>query len=220
MTSASSGPDAPLDDAEPTSSWSNSATTATWAPVRRRSTPTSLPSTTPGCRAGRWRSTSGRRRARRRAGGRRGTVPRTPARRPARSPIQAAKLSPRASRLGGPHRTKVHVPVEDEATVVDLSIEMDRQLRDTGDWLVDVHQRRRAVGGDDAAGDAEVAIEPAVQQRAAVHLDAEQPPIGDGLVSMGMNAQPRRVGVCTDDAQTVRTCRRTDARPRVHLRAG
>ena len=98
----------------------------------------------------------------------------------------------------------MHVPVEDEAAVVDLSIKVDRQLRDTGDWLVDVDQCRGAVGGDDAAGDTEVAIQPAVQQRAAVHLDAEQLPIGDGLVSMGMDAQPRRVGVCADDAYTAR----------------
>ena len=82
------------------------------------------------------------------------------------------------------------MPIEHQPALVDLAVEVDRQLRHAGDRFVDVDQRGRAVGSDDAAGDAEIAVEPAVEQHAAVDLDAEEPPVGDELVGMGVDAQP------------------------------
>ena len=94
--------------------------------------------------------------------------------------------------------------VEGEAVVVDLAVEVDRQLRDAGNGLADIDQRRRAVLGDDPAGHSEVAVEPAVQQHSSVHLDPEQAPIGHALVGVRVDAQTRRVGVRPDDAGRVR----------------
>ena len=111
---------------------------------------------------------------------------------------------PVRGRTGRPHWAQLHVPIEHEAAVVDLAVEVNRQLRHPCDGLAHVDQRRRPVGGDDPPGDPEISIEPAVEQRTAVHLDAEEPPVGDCLVGMGMDAQARRVGVGTNDAQARR----------------
>ena len=105
----------------------------------------------------------------------------------------------------------MQVLVEDQALVVDVAVEMDRELRHAGDRLVDVDERRRTVAADDPAGDAEVAVEPAVQQRAAVDLDAERAPVGDRLVGMRVDPQTGGVGVGADDPQRRRPRRPPDA---------
>ena len=95
--------------------------------------------------------------------------------------VDAGPISePAGERLGAricaarrPHRSQVDVLVEEQALLVDVAVEVDRQLRHAGDRLVDVHERRGTVAADDPSGDAEVAVEPAVQQRPAVDLDAE-----------------------------------------------
>ena len=66
--------------------------------------------------------------------------------------------------------------VEHQPALVDVAVEVDRQLRHPADRLVDAHVDGGAVAQHDPAGDAEVAVEPRVEQRAAVDLDAELPP--------------------------------------------
>ena len=102
--------------------------------------------------------------------------------------------------VGGPHRAHVGLAIEDEAPLVDVAIEVDGELRHAGDRLVDGDERRRAVRRDEAPGDAEVAVEPAVEQHAAVDLDAELAPPGAVDVGARLDAQVRRVGVGADEA--------------------
>ena len=147
--------------------------------ARRRPAPSSPPSTTPGCRAGRWRAASGRRRARRPADVVQARGPRTPA-----SPIR-----PRSASQAVERRCRRSVPTPGAGAaggrapgrVVDVAVEVDGQLRDAGDRLV----RRRPASvapsaSDQPAGDAEVAVEPGVEEHAAVDLDGELPPAGRG----------------------------------------
>ena len=149
-----------------------------------------------------------RRRARRPAARRRGTGPRTPAPTPACSASQSANVAVADVDPVAHTGRRCDVAVEHQPALVDVAVEVDRQLRHPRDRLGDVDQRRRPVGGDDPPGDPEVAVEPAVEQRTAVHLDAEQPPVGDRLVGSGVDAQAGRVGVGADDAQTPPGCRR------------
>ena len=158
------------------------------------------PARQPGCRGGRWRAASGRRRARRPAARRTGTAPRTPGRR-------------RPGALGDPRRERrspsrvahtgrqVGLAVEDEAALVDVAVEVDGELRHAGDRLV---PRRRASAdpsaSDEAPGDAEVAVEPAVEQHPAVDLDVELAPAGAAAVGVRLDAQARGVGVGADEA--------------------
>ena len=102
--------------------------------------------------------------------------------------------------VGGPHRAHVRLAIEDEAPLVDVAIEVDGELRHPGDRLVDRHERRRAVRRDEATGDAEVAVQPAVEQHPAVDLDAELAPPGAVDVGAGLDAQVRRIGVGADEA--------------------
>ena len=111
---------------------------------------------------------------------------------------------PGGHRPGRPDRAQLHVAIEHEPTIVDLAVEVDRQLRNTGDRLADVDERRRPVGSDHPPGDAQVTVEPTVQQHTAVDLDAEELPVGDGLVGVGVDAQARRVGVRPHDAHARR----------------
>ena len=72
---------------------------------------------------------------------------------------------------------EVLLAVEDDAPLVHLAVEVDGELGDPQQRPVDLHAgglgRRRS---DDPAGQAEVAVEPRVQQDAAVDLDAELAP--------------------------------------------
>ena len=189
-------------DAEPTSSWSNSAidgdvvaglgggeraTVAaqhdTWLSRRPlASSERSAPSTAAGCTS--YRHSSHARRRRRSPG-----------------PLGEPRRRSRRRRVDVAHTGRqVGLAVEHQPALVDVAVEVDRQLRHPGDRLGDVDERRRAVGGDDPAGDAEVAVEPAVEQHAAVDLDAELPPAGAPAVGPRLDAQAGRVGVGADDA--------------------
>ena len=80
-----------------------------------------------------------------------------------------------------PDRHQVALAVEHQALVVDLAVEVDRELRHAQDRAVDQEQARsagRAVAHDHAAREPEVAIEPRVQERAAVDLDRQLAPAG------------------------------------------
>ena len=89
-----------------------------------------------------------------------------------------------------PHGRHVDLPVEHETTLVDITVEVDRQLRDASDRFGDVDEHVGAVGVHQPPGDAEVAVQPAVQQHAAVDLHGELPPTGPRAVGMGLDAQP------------------------------
>jgi hypothetical protein len=118
----------------------------------------------------------------------------------------------------------VGLAVEHHPAFVDIAIEVDGELRHSGDRLVDRDERRRAVGGDEAPGDAEIPIEPAVEQHAPVDLDAELAPTGAIAVRTGLDAQVRRVGVGAHEAHRQRTGTRRpapgDQRPAAHHVAG
>ena len=118
---------------------------------------------------------------------------------PARSAIQSANGSSSAVAHTGRH---VGLTVEHEPALVDVAVEVDRQLRHAGDRLADVDEHVRAVGEDEAPGDAEVTIEPAVEEHAAVDLDAElAPPGGRTRRGCGLTRRPGE-SVC---APTIRT---------------
>ena len=62
---------------------------------------------------------------------------------------------------------------------------------------------RRAVAHGDPAGQAEVAVEPRVEQHAAVDLDAELAAAGPAGVGAGLDPQVGAVGVGADQAEAV-----------------
>ena len=105
---------------------------------------------------------------------------------PAASPIHSAN-SPVGRGSRTPDRAQVLLWVEHEPDAVDLAIEMNGELRDAGDRLADIDQRRGAVDADDPPGHTEVAIEPAVVQDAAVHLDGELLPAVPAGIGMGLD---------------------------------
>ena len=134
------------------------------------------PSTTPGCRAGRWRAATRRRPAPRRPARRTGTAPTTPA-----ASIAAASASHSAN------SPVVDVPLpQTGCRCCCLSSIRPRSLTSRSRWIASCGTRatgrRTSTSCDepsaqhDPPGDAEVAVEPRVEQHAAVDLDAELPP--------------------------------------------
>src|SRR5690606_22289817 len=72
------------------------------------------------------------------------------------------------------HGLRVPLPVEGE-TRVGLAVEMDRELRDAG-HRARARQVLDALASDDPTGELQIAVEPGVEQRAAVDLDAHLTP--------------------------------------------
>ena len=99
----------------------------------------------------------------------------------------------------GEHRLGVGLAVEREA-VVDAPVQVNGQLWEASDG-VEPHQVLGAVAGDDAPGDAELPVQPRVEQRAAVDLDGYLPPAAAAEAGLGLDLQRRGVGVGSDDAQ-------------------
>ena len=97
----------------------------------------------------------------------------------------------------------VELLVEQETLLVDLAVEVDREL-----W----HPQQRSIVAEEAGlhavavadrhptGEAEVAIEPRVQEHAPVDLDAELAPTPIDGVGLGLDTEIRAVGVGADDA--------------------
>ena len=98
-------------------------------------------------------------------------------------------------RTRSPHRREVLLLVEDKASVVDIAVEVDCQLRNATDRLVDNDIDSRPVVQHDSAGDSEVPVEPRVDQRPAVDLDAQLLPTNITRIGARLDAQPGRVGV-------------------------
>ncbi len=102
----------------------------------------------------------------------------------------------RRLRIEAEDRLQVGLLGELEA-VVGTPIEVDRELRNAAD-RAGLHEVQRSVASDDAARDAEVAIEPRVEQRTAVDLDADLLPAGISE-DAGLHLERGRVVVRTDD---------------------
>jgi len=88
---------------------------------------------------------------------------------------------------------------------LNLAIEVDRELRHARDRLVDAYEvacdRAAVVAHEHAAGDAQVTIEPRVEQHAAVDLDTELRVPLRGILGVGLESQVRAVGVRADDPE-------------------
>lgn len=97
-----------------------------------------------------------------------------------------------------PQRLEVPLPVEVEPVVVDAAVEVDGELRDPQQRAVDVDQGGGAVAQRQPAGQAQVSVQPAVEQRAAVDLDGHLPPAGRPHVGTGLDPQVGGVGVGAD----------------------
>ena len=207
-TCSSSGPAAPVVLSEPTSSWSNRAMTdgrvagrlgragdrVDGGPAR------DLVVEPPG-----GEQRLGRRRAPPAACDRTGTAP-TRRRRRRRRRRQAAGQPARRTR-----RRAAHPMPHTGVRCCCLSSTRPRSLTSRSRWMASCGTRQiasstrdvdgRAVAQHDAAGDAEVAVEPRVDQRAAVDLDAELLPTDAAGVGPRLDAQARRVGVGADEPQ-------------------
>ena len=98
-----------------------------------------------------------------------------------------------------PTAGQVLLAVQHQATLVDVAVEMDRELRDPQHRAIDPEQHARSRPPsrrtESRPDKPEVTVEPRVEQHPAVDLDAQlakarRPPIGPGL-----DAQVRRIGV-------------------------
>ncbi len=87
--------------------------------------------------------------------------------------------------------------------VVDLTVEMDGQLGNARQRLIDAYQHVRqrpiGIGDDQAAGNTQVAVEPGVQQGAAIDLDADLAVPGPAGVGSGLDPEVRAVGVSASE---------------------
>ena len=79
--------------------------------------------------------------------------------------------------------------VELEAVGVYGAVEVDRELRHPQQRTVDVDQPMRSVAQAQPSGDTEVAVEPAVEQRAAVDLDGDLSPAVRTCVGQRLDPQ-------------------------------
>ena len=103
------------------------------------------------------------------------------------------------ARTGAPHRLEVSLAVEREA-LVHLAVEVDGQLRDAQE-RARPHEVLGAVLGDEPTGELQLAVEPRVEQRAAVDLDTrlQQPLRTRGGTRLQL--ERRRVGVGAEDPE-------------------
>src|SRR5690606_11532123 len=90
-----------------------------------------------------------------------------------------------ASRRERPDRRHMALRIKLQTLVVDAAVEVDGEARDTGDRAIEANERgaKAALGTDEhAAGQAEVAIQPGVEEHAAVRLDGDlMRAVGAGL---------------------------------------
>ena len=107
---------------------------------------------------------------------------------PSSSARNAAK-PPASTGPDAPHRGEVLLGVELEALAVDVAVEVDGELGDPQQRPVEVRTGALELAvdpDDDPARQAEVAVEPGVEQGAAVDLDAELPPPGQPVSGRGL----------------------------------
>ena len=100
-----------------------------------------------------------------------------------------------------PDRAEVLLGVEEQAVGGDLPIEVDRQLRNPTDRPIDEEQALLgpvAPAEDHPPGQSEIAVEPRVQERAAVHLDGELLTADPPCVGVRLDPQVGAVRVGAD----------------------
>ena len=73
--------------------------------------------------------------------------------------------------MQAPQRRELGLGIQLEAIIVDPAIEMNRQLRDPRERPMQAHRQAAAVVEVDGASEAEIAVEPAIEQHAAIDLD-------------------------------------------------
>ena len=82
--------------------------------------------------------------------------------------------------------------------LVHVAVEVDRELGQPEQRAIDLDEPDFSRTERHAAREAEVAVEPRVDERAAVHVDAELAVARAADVGAGLDAQVRAVGVCAD----------------------
>ena len=82
--------------------------------------------------------------------------------------------------------------------LVHVAVEVDRELGQPEERAIDLDEPDFARPQRDATREAEVAVEPRVDERAAVHVDAELAVPGAAGVGARLHAQVRAVGVGAD----------------------
>ena len=100
-----------------------------------------------------------------------------------------------ADRPDGHH---VLLGVELQAVRAQRGVQVDRELRDAQDGPVHPHQPHLETAGrahHHPAGQPQVAVQPRIEQRAAVDLDAELPETGPAGIRAGLDPQRRAVGM-------------------------
>jgi hypothetical protein len=123
---------------------------------------------------------------------------------PARGQLGGDQLGELGAVLEAHDGHEVILRIQHEPLLAELAVEVDRQVRDAQERPTEVEQEGLwptvDLGGD-AAGDREVAVEPGVEQRGSVGLDAELPVAV--RLDVGARLQPEvgRVGVCADDPE-------------------
>jgi len=84
---------------------------------------------------------------------------------------------------------KAAATVEGDAALVNVAVEVDGELRDASERPVDQDEAGVAVAQDDAPRQAEIPVEPGVQQRTPVDLDGQLAPTERTGVRMGLDPQ-------------------------------
>ncbi len=100
-----------------------------------------------------------------------------------------------------PDRAQVLLRIELQALRVDAAVQVHGQLGDAQQRPVQVHQLLGAVPQHQPAGQAEVPVEPGVEQRPAVDLHRDLPPAERPGVGHRLDPQRRGVGVRTEDPE-------------------
>jgi len=94
--------------------------------------------------------------------------------------------------------------VEVESILPDVTVEMDCQLRDAEQRTLVTHQTLFGAIGSldhDAAGKSQVAVEPRVQQHAAIDLHPQLAcASGSRSIGLWLDAKIGAVGVCADQS--------------------
>ena len=72
-----------------------------------------------------------------------------------------------------PHRHDVLLPVEHHTALVHVTVEVDRELRQPEQRPIDFDESHLTTSQRDSSRETEVAVEPRVDERAAVHVDAD-----------------------------------------------
>ena len=85
-------------------------------------------------------------------------------------------------------------------TLVDLPVQVDRELRDAGD-RPGSGEHDAAVGKAEPPGEGELAVEPRIQQRPAVDLHSHLTGALDGVLAAGFELESGGIGVGTEHAE-------------------